>query len=532
MKKASKPSPAAPAHKQAVIYARVSSKEQEKEGFSIPAQLKLLKDYAGTNGFKVAQEYVDVETAKQAGRSAFGEMVAYLKGHPSVRVMLVEKTDRLYRNLKDWVTVDELEVEIHFPKEGVVLSRDSRSSEKFMHGIKVLMAKNYIDNLSEETRKGMTEKAEQGLWPSNAPLGYKNVTRPDGKKTIVPDESVATIIRSTFEWYAHGDISIREATKKARAAGLVFRRSGGRIPGSTIAKILRNRIYTGRFDWDGKTYDGQYEALVSTDLWERVQDVLEGRVGRRARTRRRDFAFSGLIECGACGCAIVGEIKKERYVYYHCTGYADKCRGNPASCRRKHVREEALERQFTDFLGRLHFDDDVLEWVRDALHASHAEERREHEDAIKRLEAECKRLDDRIHAMYADKLDGLIDAAFFQEMSNQWREAQDRSRRDIERHRDADRSYLNEGVALLELAKDAQRLFAKQEPREMRRLLNFLVSNCTWKDGELTATFRQPFDILAETIATAETESGFEFASERKNDKWLPEQDSNLRPFD
>jgi hypothetical protein len=141
MKRASKPAPTDPARKQAVIYARVSSKEQEKEGFSIPAQLKLLKEYAAANGFAVAQEYVDVETAKQTGRAAFGDMVAYLKAHPSVRVMLVEKTDRLYRNLKDWVTVDELNVEMHFPKEGVVLSRESRSSEKFMHGIKVLMAK-------------------------------------------------------------------------------------------------------------------------------------------------------------------------------------------------------------------------------------------------------------------------------------------------------------------------------------------------------------------------------------------------------
>ena len=160
-----------PARKQAVIYARVSSKEQEKGGFSIPAQLKLLKEYAAAHGFTVAEEYVDVETAKQSGRASFGAMLAYLKAHPSVRVLLVEKTDRLYRNLKDWVTVDELDVEIHFPKEGVVLSRESRSSEKFMHGIKVLMAKNYIDNLSEEARKGMQEKAEQGIWPTVAPLG-------------------------------------------------------------------------------------------------------------------------------------------------------------------------------------------------------------------------------------------------------------------------------------------------------------------------------------------------------------------------
>ena len=142
MNKALKSTTADLTRRQAVIYARVSSKEQEKEGFSIPAQLKLLREYAAANGFPVAQEYVDVETAKQTGRAAFGEMVAYLKAHPSVRVMLVEKTDRLYRNLKDWVTVDELDVEIHFPKEGVVLSRESRSSEKFMHSIKVLMAKN------------------------------------------------------------------------------------------------------------------------------------------------------------------------------------------------------------------------------------------------------------------------------------------------------------------------------------------------------------------------------------------------------
>jgi hypothetical protein len=106
-----------PTRHQAVIYARVSSKEQEKEGFSIPAQLKLLKEYASAHGFAIAQEYVDVETAKQTGRAAFSEMVAYLKAHPSVRLMLVEKTDRLYRNLKDWVTIDELDVEMHFPKE-------------------------------------------------------------------------------------------------------------------------------------------------------------------------------------------------------------------------------------------------------------------------------------------------------------------------------------------------------------------------------------------------------------------------------
>ena len=92
----------------AVIYARVSSKEQEKEGFSIPAQLKLLRQYATTNGLQVEQEYLDVETAKKSGRAAFVEMLRFLgkeadsgcRSH--CNTILVEKTDRLYRNLKDW----------------------------------------------------------------------------------------------------------------------------------------------------------------------------------------------------------------------------------------------------------------------------------------------------------------------------------------------------------------------------------------------------------------------------------------------
>jgi site-specific DNA recombinase len=540
MKRAAKPAPGAdPAPKRAVIYARVSSKEQEKEGFSIPAQLKLLKEYAAANGFAVAQEYVDVETAKQTGRAAFGEMVAYLKAHPSVRVMLVEKTDRLYRNLKDWVTVDELDVEMHFPKEGVVLSRESRSSEKFMHGIKVLMAKNYIDNLSEEARKGMQEKAEQGIWPTKTPLGYRNITGPDGKKIIAADPALSPIVGQLFEWYARGDISLKEAASKAHAAGLLYPKSGAKLPVSTIHTILRNRLYTGWFEWNGKLIQGKHEALVPVELWERVQGVLDGRFASKAKRGRHDFAFSGLIACHACGCAVVGEIKKQRYVYYHCTGYADKCQGNPGSCRRKHVREEVLEAQFTELLGRLRFDDEVLEWVRDALHASHADERREHDEAIKRHQTEYNRLNDRIHAMYVDKLDGLVDTAFYDRMSNQWREEQNRCQREIERHQNADKSYLDEGVALLELARNAQRLFvnsvpsmasraiAKQTPREKRRLLNFVLSNCTWEGGEVVATFRQPFELLAETATTVARIEAGEKAKSAKSEIWLGDLDSN-----
>ena len=252
-----------------------------------------------------------------------------------------------------------------------------------------------------------------------------------------------------------------------------------------------------------------------------MQAVLDGRNANKAKCGKHDFAFSGLIACAKCGCSVVGEVKKQRYSYYHCTGYADKCQDNPASCRRRYVREEALEQKFTELLGRLRFDDEVLEWVRESLQASHTDERREHEETIRRLQTECKRLGDRINAMYLDKLDGRVDGAFFDKMSAQWREEQNRCLREITRHESAEQSYMNEGVQILELGRNAQKLFEQQEPREKRRLLNFILSNCTWQDGEVVATFRQPFDLLAQTTAIAIRSAADETTKSARTEIWL-----------
>ena len=509
----------------AVIYARVSSKEQEREGFSVPAQLKLLRAYADTRRFHVVREVIDIETAKRAGRVGFGKMVTFLSKSPSCRVLLVEKTDRLYRNLKDWVVLDELDLEIHFVKEGVILAPDSRSSEKFIHGIKVLMAKNYIDNLSEETRKGMREKAEQGLWPSFAPLGYVNKIDSAGRKIIIPDPALGPIIIRMFERYATGRYSTRDVAKLARTEGLVFRKSKEPVSRATVHAILRHRIYTGDFDWDGGTYQGMHEPLISRELWNRVQDILERRFSRRVRGSRHDFAFSGLIACGHCGCALVGELKKGRYVYYHCTGAKGKC-------PERYTRQEVLEEHFARLLQGLDFDDEVMAWVVEALRQSHEDERRYQDEAIARLQGEHARLQNRLDAMYVDKLDGRVDASFFEQKAAEWRSEQRSIVREIEVHQGANENYLDEGVKLLELAKRAPLLFKTQESREKRRLLDFVVSNCTWKHGELSATYRQPFDLLATTARADRDLVGSGTPSGRRFENWLPGQDSNLRPSD
>ena len=482
----------------AVLYARVSSEEQEKEGFSIPAQQKMLRKYAADKGLQVVQEYVDVETAKAAGRTGFNEMLDFLERQSKIkdverrcRTILVEKTDRLYRNLKDYVTLDELGVDIHFVKENVVLSPDSHSSERFMHGIKVLMARQYVDNLSEEVKKGMLEKAEQGIFPNRAPLGYMNVERPDGKRVIVPDPDTAEIVTRMFERYSMGTMSLEEVGELAMSEGLPLKRKGNYR--AVVQYILKNRIYTGDFLFNGKIHRGIHQPLVSQECWDKVQAAREERSVRKTRKPkdREAFAFSRLVTCGHCGCSLVGELKKGKYVYYHCTYYRGRC-------NEPYVREETLELKFTEVLSQLHFDQDVMNWMRRALLESQADERRFREESVDRLQSEYNRLQRRIDIMYVDKLDGRIDAGFFDQKQSEWRQEQKQLRDSIAEHELANQRYVSEGVMLLELANQASALFAAQPASEKRRLLDFVLSNCSWKAGELTPVFRQPFDIMVD----------------------------------
>lgn len=503
--------------KTCVTYSRVSSREQEREGFSIQAQQRLLREYADRKGLTIVQEFVDVETAKATGRKQFGEMLAHLKRAKQPCAVLVEKTDRLHRNLADWAKIEGLNalgVDIHFVKENVVIGQDSTSNERFMYSIKASMAKHYIDNLSEEARKGMREKAEQGIWPSAAPYGYRNVVGANGKNTIEPDPVAAPIVRQLFEWYSDGERSLKDLAALARAAGFAISKATASINVSKIQQVLRRRIYTGEFEWKGAVYKGQYEPVIGLELYEAVQARLDGRNAKRHRRSKHDFAYARLMACERCGAAVVGEIKKGKYVYYHCTEH----RG---TCNDRYTREADLDDQFGIVLESLRFDDEVIGWIRSALIESHMDASRHHEEAIARLETEHRKLQHRIDAIYIDKLDGVVTPEFYDQKRTEWRAEQERCQRSIASHRYANDAYMQDGVRLLELASSAGRLFRKQSGAEKRRLLGFLVSNCTLADGKVIVTLKQPFDMIAEAAAEARATKPAAGSKTRQRTDWL-----------
>ena len=516
---------ASQARRDAVLYARVSSKDQEREGFSIPAQQGLLRKYADDHGMRIVEEFVDVETAKRAGRTSFTKMLTVLRKRTTCKVLLVEKTDRLYRNLKDWVTLDGMDLEIHLVKEGTVLCDDSRSSEKFIHGIKVLMAKNYVENLSEETKKGMSEKARQGIWPSRAPLGYENVQHADGKRIIRKDAKVAPLVAKLFEWYDTGEYSLRSLAKKAQAEGLGYRKSGAPIPATWLHQMLQNPLYYGEFDWDGVHYQGSHEALVSRGLFDRVQERMHGKATGVRHVRKHDFAFGGLIQCGPCADegharALIGSAVRQQYHYYHC----ERCK---ELGRRKFYPAPAIDLAFVRALKSLRLDDEVLAWVKDALRGSMVDEKSENAAAVARLQGEYDKLQKRIDAAYDDKVDGRIDAPYFDRKAREWREDQARVRRDMEAHEVADQGYMEAGIALLELAQRTVQLYESQEGPEKRRMLVFVTSNSLWDGETLRVGWREPFDLLAQSVDEVQALEAVGGGGSGRFEKWLPLLDSN-----
>jgi hypothetical protein len=197
------------------------------------------------------------------------------------------------------------------------------------------------------------------------------------------------------------------------------------------------------------TYAGVHEPLVSIELWDAVQETLDGRAASNIRADPHEFPFSGLIKCGHCGCAIVAEIKKVRYIYYHCSGYRGKC-------PERYVRQEVLEEHFIELLRRLKCDDQQFALVRQAVCGT-----QDGTDPDDRITAFRKR----------GQLAGNPGA------------------------------LASDGVALLHLARAAYRNLVWLPAEGKRELLGLLLSCCTWAQGKLAATFHPPLEAFANYLA-------------------------------
>lgn len=480
----------------ALLYARVSSKEQEREGYSIDAQLKLLRDYAREKGFRVVKEYQEAESAKGAGRKKFNEMLNFLKANPQVRYLLCEKTDRLSRNFKDIATLDQLmndqDLVILLVKENAELTKDSKSHEKFMFGIKALMAKNYVDNLSEEVRKGMREKAEQVNYPGgNIPYGYL-MDKNTGE--ISPDPQRAYHIIEIFELYAANKMPLRGLAAWARERGLTTPRSAKPITMCQIERILKNPFYYGVFQWAGKIYPGSHKPIVSRQLFDGVQRVFKQH--NKPQLGRKKFAFGNLMTCARCGAKITAERKKGKYVYYHCTGM------KPGGCDLVYVKEASVVDQFANRLGPLVLTDAQANRILDRLATRQNKSLATVAEEQKRIVTRLGQINKWSEQAYLDKLDRTISAEQWTSLSHKWDAERIQLQGQLDMLQSDNANILPTAQRILELTQKLPALWDCRNNFGKRELVDLLYWNCSLDGASLSATYNKPFNIIAEGTQT------------------------------
>ena len=375
----------------------------------------------------------------------------------------------------------------------------------------MLMARNYSQNLGEETLKGLLQKAKTGLYPSCAPAGYRNAEGADGRNIIVPNGDGPTI-RLLYEEFATGKYSLKDLAAKARLVGWTFRSRP--LQKSLLHHILRKRIYSGDFDWNGVTYKGTHQALVDHETWERVQTLLNRRAETKQHRIKHDFAFTGFVRCGHCHCCLVGELKKQKYVYYHCTGHRGKC-------PEPYTREQAMQDQFAGSLRNLVVPPQVLTWLQEAVAGSDMNERAARENEVKRLEEQHRRVQAKTDASYEDRLEGRITTEMYDRKARELRSQGLELLRRINEIRASAPAPAMEAIDLMGLTSRAADLFAIQPVEEKQRFLRLVLKSAFWQGGQLHTEFEEPFENLRRSNQLSRTKHEENGMATAQNEIWL-----------
>ena len=390
-----------------IAYCRRSIEQEEKQALSIEAQIAELREYAAKEKLEVIEYLTEAKTAKVPGREVFGQLIKKIQ-QGEAQGILAWHPDRLARNSVDGGQI------IYLLDTGKILDLkfptfwfDSTPQGKFMLSIAFSQSKYYVDNLSENVKRGNRQKLRRGIYPSKAPIGYYNEPR---LRTIEVDKQTTPIVREAFAMYSSGNYSMADIQRFFFKKGIRRKKNDKMLPMSQVQKLLSNTFYYGLMKYAGEFYEGIHKSLISKSLFDKVQQVQK--IKGKPRKQAHNFPFLGLVRCGECGASVTAEEHfkfypstrgKVGYVYYHCTK-----RKIRQPCSQRYLNSIEFEKQLRELLAKINIP---RNWAEKWLERLDQEQKTE----LGRIENNTAEINQKIQTI-DQKLGRLLDVYLNQEI--------------------------------------------------------------------------------------------------------------------
>ena len=306
----------------AILYIRVSTDEQAQKGYSQRSQEEKLNKYCKDNQIEIVQTIFEDHTAKSFDRPAWNAMMKQLHSSKASRphMILFTRWDRFSRN-----TANAYYMITQLGKMGIELQTTDQPLDMAIPENKVLLAMYIVtaevenDRRSLNIKQGILKAKKEGRYMGRAPIGYINISLPDGRKTIVPHEPEATLVRKAFESF--GETSTRFHYKTTVKKGL-------KCSLNAFFNMLRNSVYCGKITVPSTERTTRYEVpgehtpLISEELFNLVQSRIRHRNNKYVKQNTNgQLLFRGFLHCPLCSKKLSGSGSKgstKKYFYYHC----------------------------------------------------------------------------------------------------------------------------------------------------------------------------------------------------------------------
>lgn len=485
----------------AYLLARVSTDDQKD---ALPAQVYRLTEYAKKRGYEYEVTEIK-ESAYKGNRTSFSIVVEKIRSRKELTIVVFDKIDRYTRDSssEEVRTLQNLyrsgKIELHFPSDNLFIHKDSPATDLLRLGMGIVVAQYYSDAISDNVKRRIEQKLRDGEWIGAAPMGYKNTTLPNGKKWVEIESLPAEAVRDAYNMYSRGASSLKMISEHWKTT------YDYKMGVSKVEQVLKNPFYYGDMRVKGQLYPHKYDAIISKELFDTVQNLLNGTKTTPHRWRGLPFTYRGLLSCAICECRITFETKKGKYTYGRCTQSKYK---HPS----KYINEDDITDQISNIFKTFQIPEEAYQEVSTSLRQVHEDKKRMRSQLMSGVESEIERYQTRIDRIYEDYLDEKIPEDLYKRKSEEYRQKQRNLQFKREKIELVDDDYFATISHLLTVGKDAKKLFIKADIQQKRELLKLVLSNFQLDSEQLRWKLKEPFKTMALC---------------NKNQTWLRRLDSN-----